>query len=134
MPLQVSIVTPERVVWEAEAEFILARSEDGDLGILPGHAPFLGALGYARLIVQGADEEKFVAVDGGFIEVLDNRVTVLTGSAELAEEIDLELARREVAQSEAALREQETEERRLRLMKAKGRVQTAAEAGLLDIG
>src|SRR3990172_3862015 len=118
MPMRVSVVTPERVVWDEEADFVLARPADGGLGILPGHAPFLGSLGYARLVVQTPETQKYIAVDGGFIEVLDDRVTVLTGSAELAEEIDVERARRQLQVAEKALREGETEERRVAVMKA----------------
>jgi F-type H+-transporting ATPase subunit epsilon len=132
--MRVAVVTPERVLWDEDADFVLARSADGDIGILPGHAPFLGALGYARLIVQAGQSSKIIAVDGGFIEVLDDRVTVLTGSAELAEEIDVTRARRELEDAESALRQEETDERRLALLRASARVQTAAEAGLLDIG
>lgn len=134
MPLTVSIVTPEREVWAGEADFLLARSAGGDVGVLPGHAPFLGALGYARLVVQTPEQQRYLAVHGGFIEVLDDRVTVLTGTAELAEEIDIDRARRELEEAESALRQEETEQRRIRVMKATTRVQTAAEAGLLDMG
>lgn len=135
MALEVSIVTPEREVWAGEADFLLARSADGDVGVLPGHAPFLGALGYARVVVQATDgQQTYIAVHGGFIEVLDDRVSVLTGTAELAHEIDVARAQREQQEHEQALRIEESEERRVALMKATARVQTAAEAGLLDIG
>ncbi len=134
MPLNVSVVTPERAVWTGEAQFVIARSADGDIGVLPGHAPFLGALGYARLIIQDSDGQTYIAVHGGFIEVMDDKVTVLTQTAEPAAEIDTTLANRQREEAERAVHEQDTPENRQALLRAANRVKTAAEAGLLDIG
>src|SRR5688500_16464126 len=94
MPLNVSVVTPEAELWSGEADFVLARVIDGDVGILPGHAPLLGTLHHARLIVQHGGEQTYIAVDGGFIEVLDNNVSVLTQTGERADDIDIDEARR----------------------------------------
>lgn len=134
MPLDVSIVTQEREVFSGEAEFVIARADGGDIGVLPGHAPFLAALHHARLIVTDDDGQTYAAVHGGFIEVIDNRVTVLTGDAELAEEIDIERAEREHEEARRALEAEDTEENRRRYLKTANRIQTAAEAGLLDVG
>lgn len=134
MPLAVSVVTPQRAVFEAEASFVIARSADGDIGVLPGHAPFLGALEDARLIVQDSAGQTYIAVHGGFIEVLDNRVTVLTQTAELATEIDITRAQSERSDAERALSDDDSPANRARVLKAATRVKTAAEAGLLDIG
>lgn len=140
MPLEVSIVTPEREVWSGEASFVLARAAGGDIGILPSHAPFLASLGFARLIVHeagddgGAGTQRYVAVHGGFVEVLDNRVTVLTGTAEVADQIDTERAQRQREDAEAALRETDTPENRQALLRASNRIRTAIDAGLLQVG
>ena len=134
MPIQVSVVTPEREVMSGEADFLIARSADGDLGVLPGHAPFLGALHHARLIVQQGDNQTYVAVHGGFIEVFEDRVSVLTQRAELATEIDTARAQEQRREAERRLAEEDSPENREALLRAATRVQTAAEAGLLEIG
>lgn len=132
MPLQVSIVTPEREVYSAPADFVVARSAGGDLGVLPGHAPFLGALHHARLVITDDDGQTYVAVHGGFIEVFEDTVTVLTSVAEVAPEIDLERARRQKEQAEAAInRGEDSPEIRYALLRAENRLSTAGEAGLL---
>ncbi len=134
MPLQVSLVSPEREVWSGEAEFLIARSEGGDLGVLPGHAPFLGALHHARLVITDADGQTFAAVHGGFVEVFEDAVTVLTSVAELAPEIDIDRARRQKGEAEAAInRGEDSLELRETLLRAENRLQTAGEAGLLGI-
>jgi F-type H+-transporting ATPase subunit epsilon len=134
MALDVSVVTPEKVVWQGEAKFLIARAAGGDIGVLPGHAPFLAALHDARLIIEAEDGQTYAAVHGGFIEVFDDHVTVLTQVAELAEEIDVERARRQREEAERRLAEEDTPENRAALLRAASRIQTAAEAGILDIG
>ena len=134
MPLAVSIVTPEKEVWSGEAEFVVVRADGGDLGILPGHAPFLGAVHHRRLIIQTDQGQTYAAVHGGFVEVFEDRVTVLTGRAELADEIDMARAREQRQEAERRLAGEDTEENRQALLRAMNRIETAAEAGLLDIG
>lgn len=95
MPLQVELVSPERVLYSGEADMVVARTTMGELAFLPGHAPFLGALAVAkvRILLPGGGEE-VAAVHGGFVEVRDNKVTILSDVAELASQIDAERARR----------------------------------------
>ncbi len=132
MPLQVSVVTPEREVWAGEANFVVARSEGGEIGVLPGHAPFLGALRHSFVKVEHADGITLIAVHGGFVEVYDDRVTILGRVAEAAEEIARERARRARERAEARLRdEQADEEARQALLRAEARLRTAGEAGLV---
>jgi F-type H+-transporting ATPase subunit epsilon len=132
MPLEVSVVTPERELWSGEANFIVARAAGGDIGVLPGHAPFLGALHHASLKIEDTNGgTEFFAVHGGFIEVFEDRVTVLTPVAEGAHEIDIERARRELAEYEASLRNEFDEEIQLALLRAQARLRTAGEAGLI---
>ena len=84
--MQVALVSPERILWEGEATMVLARSAGGDIAFLNNHAPFVGVLGAGRVLIRpaagGADVEAIV--DGGFVEVKDNRVTILSDAAELA--------------------------------------------------
>lgn len=100
MPLVLDIVTVERQVLSAEVDMVTAPGVEGELGILPRHAPLITALAEGELrIKQGADERIF-AIGGGYLEVLDDRITVLADSAEYAEEIDI--ARAEEARERAA--------------------------------
>jgi F-type H+-transporting ATPase subunit epsilon len=121
VPLDVSVVTPEREVWTGEANFVVARSEGGELGVLPGHAPFLGSLRHSVLKIESAEGTTFIAAHGGFIEVFEDRVTVLTPVAEVAGDIDVDRARRE--------REEAAEDREA-FLRADARLRTAAAAGV----
>jgi F-type H+-transporting ATPase subunit epsilon len=97
--LEVHLVTPEREVWVGEASIVVARAIDGDVGILPGHAPMVAALAVGPLFVETEGEGRAAyAVDGGFVHVVSledgTRVDVLAEHAERAEEIDATEARR----------------------------------------
>jgi F-type H+-transporting ATPase subunit epsilon len=81
--MQVQLVTPEQVLYQGEASMVIARTLDGDLGILPGHAPVLGALRPGRVrVVKPDGSEEVVTVDSGFVEVIDDRVTILADAAQ----------------------------------------------------
>jgi F-type H+-transporting ATPase subunit epsilon len=91
MPLKLEIVTQERRVYSADdVEMVVAPGTEGEMGILPRHAPLITSLqeGAMRVKRQGGVEE-VLAIHGGFMEVLPDRVTVLADSAERAEEIDI---------------------------------------------
>lgn len=91
--LRVEIVTGERVVYEAdEVDMVLAPGADGELGILPRHAALFSLLSAGELLVRKGTDEQSLAVFGGFLEVVNNRVLVLADSAERIEEIDVERA------------------------------------------
>ena len=100
--MQVEVVAPERVIFSGEATMVVTRTLDGgDIAFLPGHAPFLGALVENHTRVQLADGSiENIAVHGGFVEVSENRVTILSDLAELASEIDVERARRALERAE----------------------------------
>jgi len=113
--LHVELVSVEREVWSGEAASVIARTTEGEVGILPGHAPMLGQLadGGTVRILQGGGSEVRAAVHGGFLSVTDQGLTVLAEVAELADDIDqarartaLERARREG--DEAAARRAES--------------------------
>jgi F-type H+-transporting ATPase subunit epsilon len=82
------VVTPERAVLDEAADFVAVPMFDGELGVLPGRAPLIGRLGYGELrLRRGMDTRRFF-VDGGFVQVRSNTVTVLTSRAQRAEDID----------------------------------------------
>ena len=90
--MRLEIATAERVVYSEDVEILVAPGMDGQLGILPNHAPLLTALQPGEIRVVREGEESFMAVSGGFLEVMANRVTILADTAERAEEIDIERA------------------------------------------
>jgi F-type H+-transporting ATPase subunit epsilon len=81
--LDVHVVTPEREVWSGDAEMVVVTAADGQLGVLPGHAPLLALLGRGPLEVQAGGERIRTTVDGGFLHVANDRVDVLAEHAEL---------------------------------------------------
>ena len=86
--LQVELVTPEGRVFSEEADFVLAPGVEGDLGVLPHHIALLTPLRTGVVTIRNDDTEHVLAVVGGFLEVLPDRVTILADAAERAEEID----------------------------------------------
>ena len=95
--LQVELVAADRLVWSGQATMVIARTTDGDVGILPHHAPLLSLLVDGVVDVRTADDETWVAaVDAGFLSVADNRVSILSERAEMSHEIDLEKARQDL--------------------------------------
>ncbi len=98
--LRVDIVTAERLVYAGEADLVLAPGAEGQLGILPSHAPLLAELDSGELVIRSGEREEEMALTGGFIEVFANRVTVLASTAEQAGEIDRERAERALARAQ----------------------------------
>jgi F-type H+-transporting ATPase subunit epsilon len=94
--LEVHLVTPEREVWSGEADFVTARGVDGDLGVLPGHAPLLAALAVGPVFIDAGGSRTAVAVDGGFLHVAHEedvtRVDILAEHALLPEELGQDTA------------------------------------------
>ena len=81
MALTVALVSPTQQVWSGEATFISARTTEGDLGVLPGHAPLFGVLVDGAVSIKGVDGSvKEFNVSGGFLSVSNNRVSILTES------------------------------------------------------
>jgi F-type H+-transporting ATPase subunit epsilon len=88
MSLQCSIVTPERTVREQQADNVVLTLFDGEIGVYPRRAPFIGRLGYGEMRVTLNDQTDRYYIESGFVEVLDDVVTVLTGRAVPASELD----------------------------------------------
>lgn len=101
--MQVELVSPERILFSGEATSVTARTAGGDIAFLSGHAPFIGLLSVGAVTVALADGTTMkVAVHGGFVEVMDDRVTILSDVAELAAEIDRARAERALAATQAS--------------------------------
>ena len=94
MTLRVELVSPERVVYEGEAELVIARTTDGEIGFQPGHVPFVGNLvsSVIRIALSDGGVQR-IAGHSGFVEVSDNHVALLSDVAELAEDIDTDRAK-----------------------------------------
>lgn len=103
--LSVEIVTGERVVYERDnVSMVVAPGAEGSLGILPSHAPLVSLLKEGELRVKSGGDEESIAVHGGFLEVVNNKVVILADTAERATEIDIERAEAARAAAEEALR------------------------------
>jgi F-type H+-transporting ATPase subunit epsilon len=101
MPLHLEIVTPERRAFEGDVDEVIVPGSEGEMGILPHHAPLIALLGQGVLRLKAGGEEQEFAIFGGFLQVRPDRVVVLAETADLASEIDLgraERARREATQ------------------------------------
>jgi len=90
---RLEIITPDRVVMSDDVRFVVAPGADGELGVLPEHAPLVTGLNIGIVRVQKEGKETKVAVTGGFMEVRDNRVIILADAAEREDEIDVERAK-----------------------------------------
>ena len=128
MPLAVQLVSPERILFEGEAEMVVCRPVDGEIAFLAGHVPYLGALrdDPVRILMAGGAETA-IAVHGGFVEVSNDHVVVLSDLAELKEQIDVpraEAAKR--AAEEIIAREPDNEEAQAALARAETRIKVAA--------
>ncbi|QDR82108.1 F0F1 ATP synthase subunit epsilon [Sporomusa termitida] len=102
--IRLDIVTPDRMVYSEDVNMVIARATDGDLGILPGHAPLIAGLDVWPLRIMKDEGEHQLALCGGFIEVRPQKVTVLASCAELPEEIDVKRAAAAKDRAEARLR------------------------------
>jgi len=104
VPLNVELVAVERQIWSGEANMVIARTTEGELGILPGHIPLLGQLaeGGVVRILQDSDEELVVVAHGGFLSVTNRGVSILAEVAEFASEIDVARARKALDAARAA--------------------------------
>jgi F-type H+-transporting ATPase subunit epsilon len=124
---QLELVAADRVVWSGEATMVIARTLEGEVGILANHAPLLGVLAPGAVEIRSDDGAPLVAaVDGGFLSVAHNRISILAERADLAEDIDQSEARREL---ERAQQEGDGSERSERVIAAfEARVAVAERA------
>jgi F-type H+-transporting ATPase subunit epsilon len=91
------VVTPEQTAFDDKVESVVLPLYDGEIGILPGHSPLIGRLGYGEMRVRTGDRQQRLYVDAGFVQVKDNIVSVLTNRAIPADRIDEKAAREQLA-------------------------------------
>ena len=125
--MQVEVVSPERILFSGQADMVVCRAEGGDIAFLTGHAPFLGTLGIGivKVSMTGGGTEH-IAVHGGFVEVRDNNVNILSDVAELVDHIDVDRARRAKDEAEAAIRAGNDGEAEAALRRAEVRIELAS--------
>ena len=102
--LRLRIVTPERLLLDEDVDEVTAPGTEGEFGVLPNHTTFLSSLQPGRLMYKRSGQTNIMVVSGGFAEVVDNSMSVLTDSAELASEINVDRAHTALANAEAALK------------------------------
>jgi F-type H+-transporting ATPase subunit epsilon len=103
MPIRIEIVTPEKLAYSDEVDAVILPGSEGELGILPRHAPLISLLGAGELRVRKGGLEESFAIVGGFVQVLPDKVVVMAETADLAAEIDLERAQEARRAAERAL-------------------------------
>jgi F-type H+-transporting ATPase subunit epsilon len=99
--LTLELVTPEKVAWSAPADFVVLPAYDGEMGVLPGHMPFLVQLGAGEVRVTENEVVKRFAVSGGFAEIKDNTISLFAETAETAEQIDTARAQQALEKAKA---------------------------------
>jgi F-type H+-transporting ATPase subunit epsilon len=130
MPMQVELVSPERILFTGEATMVQARTlGGGDIAFLTGHAPFIGALDVDQVVIRLVDgTDEVAAVHGGFISVIDNSVKILSDLAELKSAINVTRAQKAAAAAEEALRRGEDVEAEAALRRANARLKATGTA------
>lgn len=129
-PMQVEVVSADRVVWSGQSSNIIAKTTDGDIGILPGHSPVLAVLEPSAVVIFSEDgNREVVAVDGGFISVSQGRVSVLSEYARMASEVSVAQAEKELAEAQRVLDSGDgTDEDRQHFQRATAQLRAAEKA------
>ncbi|GAA4218814.1 F-type H+-transporting ATPase subunit epsilon [Streptosporangium album] len=129
--LRVGVVSPEREIWSGEADMVIAKTIDGEIGIMPKHAPVLGVLveGGVLTVKRGGGETDLVAaVHGGFLSVADDEVSILAELAELGSEVDVAAAKDALARAQASIEaNQEDADAAVEAKRARARLRAAGE-------
>ena len=130
MSLNVRVITPDKVVWDADTEDLILPSSTGQLGILTGHAPLLTALDIGVMRLKTGSKWTSIVLMEGFAEVEDNKVTILCNGAEEASSINLQTAQAELEKVTLLVDEASTKKEKIEatieLRKAKARLQAVA--------
>jgi F-type H+-transporting ATPase subunit epsilon len=103
MPIKLEIVTPERLVFDETVDSVTLPGSEGELGVLPHHAPLVSTLGVGELRIRSGGSEDWFAIVGGFVQVLPDKVVVMAETADLSSEIDVEKAAAARRSAEQAL-------------------------------
>jgi F-type H+-transporting ATPase subunit epsilon len=128
--IQCTVVTPERKALDQAAEFVVLPLYDGEIGIGLDHAPLIGRLGYGEMRLRQGDNVSRFYVDGGFVQVVGNHVTVLTAQTVPADEIDEQAAQEQLdsARLQPALTDEQQQIRDRAVVQARGRLRVARRA------
>ena len=131
-PLTVVVVTPEQTVLESEAEFVALPLYDGEVGILPGRAPLIGRLGPGEMRIRNGGTTASYYLDGGFVQIVDNVVSVMTSRAVPAARINVAAAEQQLATEikKSAPTSEEREIRDRQIAQARAQIHTAKKAGV----
>jgi F-type H+-transporting ATPase subunit epsilon len=124
--LHVELVAVERTIWSGEATMVIARTTEGELGVLPGHAPLLGQLAEGGVVTVRRDDgdDLIVAAHGGFLSVTERGVSILAETAEISGEIDVERAREALRRAD---QDGDDPEARAAAQRAQGRLRAAGQ-------
>ncbi|GAA3411263.1 F0F1 ATP synthase subunit epsilon [Streptosporangium vulgare] len=129
--LRVGVVSPEREIWSGEADMVIAKTVDGEIGIMPKHAPVLGVLvegGLLKIKRGGAESDLVAAVHGGFLSVADDEVSILAELAELGSEVDIARAKSALERAQASVEaDQEDADAVAEAKRARARLRAAGE-------
>jgi F-type H+-transporting ATPase subunit epsilon len=123
--LQVELVAADRTVWSGEATMVIARTVEGELGVLRGHTPLLSLLADSVVEIDtGNDDVVVAAVDSGFISVANDRVSILSANAVLAADVDVSAERSELE----AAQSDDSDDAEARIRRAEARIRAAERA------
>jgi F-type H+-transporting ATPase subunit epsilon len=103
MPILLEIVTPERLAYSGQVDSVQVPGSEGEMGILPHHAPLVSMLGIGELRIRAGGTEELFAIAGGFVQVRPDKVVVMAETADMASEIDLERAQEARREAERAI-------------------------------
>ncbi len=107
--LYLKVVTPDKLFFEGEIDMLVARTIEGDVGILLNHSPLVTILDIGRLVIKDGDERKIAACAGGYIDVRNNNITVVSDACEWEEEIDINRAERAKERASKRLEDKSTD-------------------------
>jgi F-type H+-transporting ATPase subunit epsilon len=129
--LECVVVTPEKTLFDERVDFVALPLYDGEAGILPGHSPLIGRLGFGELRTKTGEAVKRYFVDGGFVQVRADVVSVLTNRAVLAQDLDAAAAVKELeaAVSQTVTSEGEFVGQEKAIARARGKIRVARHKG-----
>lgn len=107
--LYLKVVTPDKLFFEGQIDMLVARTIEGDVGILLNHSPLVTILDIGRLVIKDGDERKIAACAGGYIDVRNNNITVVSDACEWEEEIDINRAERAKERASKRLEDKDTD-------------------------
>ena len=107
--LYLKVVTPDKLFFEGDIDMLVARTIEGDVGILLNHSPLVTILDIGRLVIKGGDERKVAACAGGYIDVRNNNITVVSDACEWEDEIDINRAERAKERASKKLEDKDTD-------------------------